>query len=154
MKSQHKLILSSIGAVLVFLLDRFLKIFFQNHAGVKVIDGWLEFSFTKNTGIAFGIPLAQTIAYVIIGLVILAVVYLLIVLLRKKRFFEAGVMFWLLVGAFSNLLDRFRYQAVIDYLHVWRWSVFNLADVMIVVSVLVYFVYMYKQRDKKVDKPA
>jgi len=43
--------------------------------------------------------------------------------------------YWLVIlGAGSNLLDRFKYGAVIDFIDFKIWPVFNLADVMIVVG--------------------
>lgn len=135
------------------MLDRFLKIYFLDHSQIVLIKGWFEFGVVENKGLAFGIPLALTITYIIIGVVILGLVYFLLKMARQKRFFETGIIVFLLLGAFSNLLDRLRYQAVIDYLHFWRWSVFNLADAMIVVAVLVYLGYMSRHRESlKVDK--
>ena len=38
----------------------------------------------------------------------------------------------LALGAFSNVIDRFIYGGVIDYVQIWILPVFNVADVMII----------------------
>lgn len=49
-----------------------------------------------------------------------------------------------LVGGTSNFLDRIRYGAVVDYIHVhwgaWSYPVFNIADILIVIGV-VYMIW-------------
>ncbi len=49
-----------------------------------------------------------------------------------------------LIGGTSNLLDRIRYEGVIDYIHFhigsWSYPVFNLADVFIVTGI-VYMIW-------------
>ncbi len=46
---------------------------------------------------------------------------------------------WLLIltGASSNLLDRIKHGAVIDYLSLFSLMIFNLADVMIFIGVII-----------------
>ena len=38
-------------------------------------------------------------------------------------------------GAFGNLIDRVRVGAVVDFIDVGRWPVFNLADSCVVVGI-------------------
>ncbi len=45
-----------------------------------------------------------------------------------------------LVGGTSNFLDRIRYGAVIDYIHIhigaWSYPIFNIADILIVAGII------------------
>ena len=54
----------------------------------------------------------------------------------------------IILGAFSNLLDRLLFGYVIDYLNLHFWPVFNLADVMVVVGVALYIVFELKNDSK------
>lgn len=44
----------------------------------------------------------------------------------------------ILAGAIGNLIDRMRFGYVIDFIKVYWWPNFNLADVWIVVGVIVF----------------
>ncbi len=66
-------------------------------------------------------------------------------LAKDLEFFYWGL---ITIGALGNVLDRILYGAVIDYIRVGWWPVFNLSDSMIVIGVCLLF---WKQlRSKKV----
>jgi signal peptidase II len=46
-------------------------------------------------------------------------------------------------GATSNLIDRFRHGAVIDFIDLGFWPVFNLADVAIVFGLAAVFLSLW-----------
>ncbi|MBU1778489.1 signal peptidase II, partial [Patescibacteria group bacterium] len=48
-------------------------------------------------------------------------------------------MFFIIFGAISNLTDRLEYGYVIDYFSLKYFTIFNLADVMIVIGVFCLF---------------
>ena len=99
---------------------------------IQLVSNILSFNFSANYNIAFSLPLAGPILEIIIIFIILFLIYNLIVLLKKHNLAEAGLMFIIILGAMSNFLDRFKYGYVIDYLDLKYFTVFNLADVMIV----------------------
>ncbi len=116
----------------IFLVDQFLK-FLAVRLNLAVI----------NKGIAFGLfksfqnyPLL-ILAILIIGLFLflLAVCKLLAHRDGKKIFYLALV----LTGGLSNLLDRWIYGGVVDYLHLPRLPSFNLADLAINIGFVVLF---------------
>lgn len=56
---------------------------------------------------------------------------------RRRASALEQVAYALLVGgAVGNLLDRFLRGYVVDFIHVWRWSVFNVADIAVVAGAL------------------
>ncbi|MBI3115060.1 MAG: signal peptidase II [Candidatus Kerfeldbacteria bacterium] len=116
-----------------FVGDRLLKAIAQT-ADPHSLGSWLAFRPTANTGIAFSLPLPAALAT---WLMAIAVGLTLVIAVWQwsagRRWFP-----WLLVavGGSSNVLDRLRYDAVIDYLSIGSWSVFNLADVLIVFGLL------------------
>jgi general secretion pathway protein G len=60
--------------------------------------------------------------------------------LKKKKIDKANLIFSLvLAGVISNLLDRTAKGYVVDYIHLYK-IVFNLADVLIFIGILIFFV--------------
>ncbi|MBI2123177.1 MAG: signal peptidase II [Armatimonadetes bacterium] len=88
----------------------------------------------RNPGIAFsalpGIPL------IVPALIVLTLIFLLFS--DRARWAQRRSAQWGLAlltgGAFGNLIDRARVGAVIDYLDLQIWPVFNLADAAITVG--------------------
>ena len=101
---------------------------------VNVFFG-LDFTNTRNTGVAFGaFEGAGLIVAVLIGL---ALVLLLGYFLVNRRM----PWLWLPVGllrggALGNLADRAREGGVIDFIDPIAWPAFNLADTCIVIGVI------------------
>lgn len=128
-----------IAAVLFFVLDRFLKFlalegFFD--PPIFLFGDIFKFNFASNYGIAFSLPLGGPILTIAISLTVLALLYFLIYLVKQSRKTEALILFALFLGAVSNLADRLSLGYVVDYLDLKYFTVFNLADAMIVVSFL------------------
>jgi signal peptidase II len=133
----------SVGiAVLVVLLDQLTKRWaVRALSSGRVVDvvGSLRFNLTFNSGMAFsqgrGVgPL--------IGIVALAVVVALLISLRRNGSVLSSVGIGLVIGgAIGNLLDRlfragdgFLGGAVVDFIDVQWWPVFNVADMAITVG--------------------
>lgn len=93
--------------------------------------GWAP---TLNPGIAFSLPLHN---FLTIFLTILTLLFFIYLITQTKSFSASLGLLLTIFGAVSNLLDRVFYQHTIDYLQVYI-SVFNLADVLIVIGVGLY----------------
>ena len=92
--------------------------------------GGLRIEIDYNAGISFSrLAGAGSVVTVLVGVVAAAV--LAAVFLAPPRYRVAlGI---ILGGAVSNLVDRFRYGgAVLDFVRIYRWPTFNLADALIV----------------------
>jgi signal peptidase II len=100
---------------------------------VGVIPG-LDFTNTRNTGVAFGaLEGGGLVVAVLIGLSLaLLVGYFLANRDRPWLWLPVGM---LLGGALGNLADRAREGAVIDFIDPVAWPAFNVADSCIVVGV-------------------
>lgn len=138
------------ATAILFVVDRLAKIWFLKNpgAGWDFIKGWLGFSLARNQGIAFGIPFHPVLLLVVLAA---ALFFLIWAWLRACRQHDNLLTFGLhliIVGAVSNLIDRLRYGAVIDYIDVPFFTIFNLADVMISGGVLLLVLAMLwsKQR--------
>ena len=100
---------------------------------VAVIPG-LDFTYTRNTGVAFGaLAGGGLIVALLIGLSLaLLVGYFAANRDRPLLWLPVGM---LLGGALGNLADRAREGAVIDFIDPVAWPAFNVADSCIVVGV-------------------
>ena len=92
---------------------------------------WLALTHVHNRGIAFS--LLGSVSWVVPAGIALTLLFLL--LYNEARWTRGGGMSTALAllagGALGNLLDRLRLGAVIDYVDLAVWPVFNLADVAV-----------------------
>lgn len=140
---KKKMIVSSIPIIFFIILDRLLKFLAINNyynEGRKVLGDIFKLNFVANLNIAFSLPLSGWWLNILIILIILALIYHLLYLLTKKDHTNALLLFAIILGAISNLFDRIKYGYVIDYFDLKYFTVFNLADLMIVggVGLIIY----------------
>lgn len=124
-----------------FILDRELKqiaLAQEPDQSLQLIGSWLSFKLTFNPYIAFSLPVSGQLLNVLISFIVLSLFLSIIYLIINKKNAKAYVMplTFLLFGAISNLLDRYLYDAVVDYLDLRYFTVFNVADIMISSSVV------------------
>ena len=54
-----------------------------------------------------------------------------------------------LAGAISNIIDRYLYGGVVDFIHAhlggWSWPIFNVADMAIVLGIFCIFWEQWKE---------
>jgi len=137
----NKYSIAIIMIAIFFIADRWLKVLALDQAGQpaqKIISQLLLFNFHPNYYIAFSLPLSGwpivTLIFVIIISLILSIFYL--ILNKKKQTTLILLLTVILFGAISNILDRLLYGYVIDYLQLKYFAIFNLADVMISLSII------------------
>lgn len=103
-------------------------------ASVPLIPHWLALIHVHNRGIAFslfaGIPLIVPAA------IVLTLLFLLFYTGARWTHRPSTRLALALLGggALGNLIDRLRVGAVIDYIDLHIWPVFNLADVAVTVG--------------------
>jgi signal peptidase II len=98
--------------------------------------GPLGFTLAHNNGVAFG--LASGGGTALVALTVVALVFVGVLFARNPTRPWMWVAFGLLAGgAIGNLADRVRVGAVTDYVDVFSWPPFNLADVAITLGVVV-----------------
>lgn len=131
----------------LFFFDRFLKhLVLESPDKVFFANSWLSWQLWQNQNFLFGILPGKNW-----WLGLLIIIWLVLFLVgffwwQKKHY---NLVFWLgfiIIGGYSNLLDRIFYQGVVDYLSIWFWPVFNLADVYIVVGAS-FLIYLTATKD-------
>ena len=127
---------------LIIMLDQMTKtIAYQNLLGTEPIEVLpvLQWALVFNRGAAFGFlnEAGGIQHYFFSGLAI--VVSMVILVWLWRIFMENRILAWglvlVLAGAVGNLIDRIRYQYVIDFINVhyhdWYFPAFNIADMSI-----------------------
>jgi signal peptidase II len=129
--------------VLAFLADRFSKwwaaAYLAEH-GITRLNSWLTIREAYNRGIAFG--LFQGIGPIVGWLTLLFLIGLFIYLLRlpKQAWLLRLGLAVIIGGALGNLVDRIFVGEVLDFIQTpLRQGIFNVADVMIHLGVILTF---------------
>lgn len=125
------------------------------HDAIVVIDGFFNITHVLNPGGAFGFFATQSdMVRKLVFLVLSSAVALFILwfysrVARTHRFLAGGLAL-VFGGAVGNLIDRFRYGHVVDFLdfHIGsaHWPAFNVADAAISIgmAILIYHVVFKK----------
>jgi signal peptidase II len=119
----------------VIVLDRLSKLWIIGHFSIfdsyPLIEGFLAFTYIQNTGAAFGILEGRRWLFMLIagavltGMVCFQLRFRLALPVQLAMGCVGG-------GACGNMFDRFYYGAVVDFISIGWWPIFNLADVAIV----------------------
>ncbi len=135
----------------VFIIDFLTKLFAKINLTVgqvkTIIPKVLEFVYVENTGVAFGLFKDVQWLMIILSVLIICVIIYLIKDVRDKRLLiSAGL---ILGGAIGNLFDRIMNGAIVDFIKISIWPVFNIADSAITVGAILLVIYFMKKDDNK-----
>jgi signal peptidase II len=135
-----------ITALFIFILDRLLKELAVAYLvnDFILIEDFFRLSYSQNTGVAFGIQLPFLVQLIIVPIFIVAGFYLILKYLKFEKLLVLLVTGAIAGGAISNYADRIIHGYVIDYISIWIWPVFNLADVMITLGIFTILIFYGK----------
>ena len=145
-------------AILSFTADRISKILvLKNLMGkptVKLIPGVFELYYHQNKGIAWSMLEGQIALILFVGVLLTALVlYFVLKIPVDKKFQIIYILTGLFIGgALGNMYDRISLGYVVDFLYfsLINFPIFNIADVFIVVSVILFaviFLFVYQDED-------
>ncbi|MEV2274887.1 signal peptidase II [Nocardiopsis sp. NPDC049922] len=143
------LLLVAVAAVLADLATKqWVLSTFSEGESVDVIGGLLQFTLVYNTGAAFSMGTDHT--WVFTGIAIVVVGVIAYIGLRVRNVWWALTLGLMMGGAAGNLMDRlFRdpapfHGAVVDFIRVPYWPVFNIADSCVVVGACLVVLLTFK----------
>lgn len=159
--TKKKIVLILIGVILV-IIDQFAK-FFLVGKNFTLIANTLNIDYYQNEGLAFSLFDGDLLVIMAITAVILGfLVKLIINYFNENKFVYATSLIFIVSGGFSNLIDRILKGYVVDYLNVtlFNFPIFNLADILITVGIIILFVLVLrdlivperKRKEKKEKK--
>jgi len=123
---------------------------------LELIRGAVELRYVENTDVAFNLLrwMPETIRRP--GLLVfggLAVLALALLLLQART--QPRTRYWALVlvtaGAIGNYLDRVVRGYVVDFVHVYHWPVFNVADAYVTVGLFLLAFGVFRGFDARLD---
>lgn len=121
---------------------------------------FINFVMVWNNGISFGLFQSNDsfVPLLITALTALVIVGFIIWMIRTDNRAVAGGLSLVIGGAIGNLIDRLRFEAVIDFLdlHIlgWHWPAFNFADTCIVLGIaFVVFDSLFLEPQRRSRKP-
>ena len=130
-------------AVLVVTADQLTKLWIRTYNEGQVIWelGFIQIRSIRNTGVSFG--LFQGHSSIIAIIVTIGVVLLIFGTFLVHRYFPYFLTrlnmaaFGLVIGGtLGNLIDRFRFGYITDFIDVGFWPVFNVADSAVTVTIV------------------
>ena len=154
--------INTIIAILIFILDRFSKIYVINLDKVNFSSElyqskYLNISLVWNEGIAFGLlSFNQSNIYNLLSwLIAIIIIFILFMIIRNDNI-KRYPLLMIFAGAIGNLYDRIVYRAVPDFIdfHVgeFHWFIFNVADIFITLGVFFMILLELIDNNKKNEK--
>lgn len=126
----------------------------KNQAPYSVVDGVFELHYLENNGAAFGILQGQKFFFLFIAAIILGmIIYVLFKMPYQKKYIKLHITLVLIAsGAIGNLIDRIRYDYVVDFLYfsLINFPVFNVADIYVTLAaffLVILLLFVYKETD-------
>ena len=158
MKRVHYVILSAV----IILLDIWTKSLvlarIELHEAIPVIPNFFQLVHVRNTGAAFGIGAnaSSKLVPILLNVGAIAVFCVVVVYALRTavtdRLLQTGLHL-ILGGAIGNLLDRFRFGYVVDFVDVYigrhHWPAFNVADSAICIGIALLFFDMRKKPESE-----
>lgn len=128
----------------LFLFDRVTKYLAYHYCASEFrLASFLSFNLTFNRGIAWGIfNVSDEIIFWSVSFFVMAMYSLFSIITYRSWQTNTVIIgeICILAGGISNIIDRFMYRGVIDFIIVsvnsWSWPAFNVADTAIVCGVM------------------
>lgn len=144
-------------AVLV-ILDQYTKhlavLHLKDQPNLILVEGVMELEYLENRGAAFGILQNQQWLFILLFfLFVTAMVIFYCRMPMEKKYLPVQIIsLFLIAGGLGNLIDRIHLGYVIDffYFSLINFPVFNVADIYVTVSMVIFFVlliFYYKEED-------
>ena len=107
----------------------------------EIINGVLNFTYVENTGGAYGIGSNNILMFIIINVIIIGILMKFVISKRDEINNALLIAISLIIaGGIGNLIDRIFRGYVIDFIDinpVFKYPVFNIADIFVVTGCIV-----------------
>jgi len=148
---KKKLYITLLLFVVLFIIDQYIKLFFVN--GFEAKGECISLVLAYNYGVAFSMFsfLEGNLKYIQIAIMSIGIIYLFLNKDVFNLYYIPAAL--LLAGGISNIYDRFIHGGVVDYVY-WHcgfdFAIFNLADVLIDIGVVLILIINYKDNKNKI----
>lgn len=120
----------------------------QEKESVSVIGDIIRLTYIKNPGMAFGIQIGGKLFYTIFASIACVIILAYLFRLKPENFWARFALASILGGAIGNLIDRFIYSEVIDFIdiRIIRWPIFNFADIAVSIGMIILIAIVVFER--------
>ena len=152
LKNNNLILVFVITILLVIVLQVITVVIYTNfkNMSTELLKDVLNLTYVENTGGAFGIGQNDTISFILVSIIVLAIIIHFMISQKDKiNKLTAISLSFMISGGISNLVDRITRGVVIDYIDIspiLKFPVFNLADslilvgwVMLIISIIIYW---------------
>jgi len=137
------------GASVLVGLDQLIKHLALQHftTPISIFSNIFSLVLRFNKGIAFSISIPEIILYPLLSLIIISGSILAYYYINWENKILASSIALIWAGGIGNIIDRFLYGHVIDFIKIGNWPVFNLADSFISIGAGLLIIYLIKHKD-------
>ena len=136
---------------------------------IPVLGNFFRITYVENPGMAFGIRIENPTTFAVVSIFAALLVFYYLYRLRKQGWVLQTALSLIAAGAIGNLLDRFLYGKVVDFLDfeffdvsippfkflslhfpgysMTRWPVFNVADSAVTIGMILLIGYILLEGD-------
>jgi len=129
----------------------------QERPPVHVIGELVKLTYTRNSGVAFGLGAGSHYPYWIFSLAAAVGIVALLALRPERPVLQRVALGLVLGGAVGNLIDRVRFGEVVDFILLswrqWQFPVFNVADSAVSVGVMIFALAWSGTRPEPTEAP-
>lgn len=139
---------------ILILIDQITKLIVIKFANEEIItiNKFISIHVVGNTGIALGINSGENIRNILLSLVFIIII--LKFLKNQKDNIDKKteiILYMILAGGISNLIDRIIRGAIVDFISIGIFPIFNLADILIVTGWILFIIFLvfYSRKEVK-----
>lgn len=147
-------------SIIVVVLDQVTKLAvrysFEYGVPHNIIGDWVRLTYIENPGMAFGIQVGGQPFFTVFAVIATVIIFVYILKARDEKMSVRSALGMILGGAIGNLIDRFLYGKVVDFVDIGfgtiRWPIFNVADSAVTVGMMILIVFVvYDKSSKQTD---